>query len=59
MQQPQFYISNPAEFSRRVGVLRDVVVSLGECAVNQDQMDMVRDLVELLKDLNTMDQGLQ
>jgi hypothetical protein len=56
--EPQFYIADPAAFSRRVAVLREVVFSLGECAFNQDQMDKVRDLVELLKDLKEMDRGL-
>jgi hypothetical protein len=59
LEQDHFYISDPAAFSRRVAVLREVVFSLGECAFNQDQMEMVRDLVELLKDLNAMDQSLQ
>lgn len=51
-------IGDPAEFIRRVEVLRDVVLALSDSAVQQDQMDIVHDLVELLKMLKPVQGGL-
>lgn len=52
-------IAEREAFSRQLASLREVAMIVGAGAISQDEMDMARDLVDLLKYLNRFDEGLQ